>query len=121
MADYIRDIYKAISCKTPTKGATMFIDDFGDVWTLIPQLNRFNEMSVYRQYTGNIVIAPFPLGNTAQGQHLYIGELIPTYHISISCPVSYIQNLQHQIYYYLQGRLGKVQARFNKKPLRLKS
>lgn len=118
MHDYTKDIYKAISCKTATKGTTMFIDDFGDIWTMIPQMNRYGESSVYRQYTGNLIVSNQPMSSTVRGNYMYLGEFIPTYHFSVCNPTPYINNLLPQIQYYLQNRLGKIQARYNKKPLR---
>jgi len=120
MTDLTRDIYKAVSCKSATKGTTMFIDDFGDIWTMIPQVNRFGENSVYRQFTGNLVVTGAPMPNGMAGNYLYVGELVPTYHFNILNPCPFIQNLQQQVFYYLNGRLGKVQARYNKKPNRFK-
>lgn len=121
MNDYTKDIYKAVSCKTATKGTTMFIDDFGDIWTMIPQVNRFGENSTYRQYTGNLCVAPQPLSSGLHGNFLYLGELVPTYHFSVQNPAPFIQGLTQQIQYYLQNRLGKIQARYNKKPLRCRN
>lgn len=120
MSDLTQAIYKAVSCKTATKGATMFIDDFGDVWTMIPMLNRFGEMSAYRQYTGNLIVTNRPLMNDVTGNYLYLGELVPSYHFSLKNPMHLITGLQHQLCYYMAGRLGKVQARYQKKPVRCK-
>jgi len=120
MGDYTQAIYKAVSSKTVTKGSTMHIDDFGDIWTLIPQLNRYGEQSVYRQYTGNLIISDRPLYCDMHGNHLYIGELVPSYHFNIRNPAAFIQGLQHQVGYYLESRLGKIKARYYKKPVRFK-
>ena len=120
MTDYTLAIYKAVCCKTVTKGSTMHIDDFGDIWTLTPAINRCGVQSVYRQYTGNLVIANRPLYNDISGNHLYIGELIPTYHFNIRNPAAFINGLQHQVGYYLENRLGDIKARYFKKPLRFK-
>lgn len=120
MGDYTQAIYKAVCCKTVTKGATMFIDDFGDVWTLIPQVNRFGELSQYRQYTGNLIVSDRPLYNDMTGSHLYLGEFLPSYHFNLRNPANFINGLQQQLIFYINGRLGKVQARYHKKPLRFK-
>lgn len=120
MNDYTQDIYKAVSCKTATKGATMFIDDFGDVWTMIPTVNRFGELSSYRQYTGNLIVVDRPLLNDVTGNYLYLGELVPSYHFSLKNPTPIIAGLQQQLCYYMAGRLGKIQARYAKKPVRCK-
>lgn len=117
MNDYTLAIYRAVCCKTVTTGSTMHIDDFGDIWTLTPALNRCGEQSVYRQYSGNLVISGHPLPSNINGNHLYIGQLIPTYHFNISNPSPFINGLQQQVGYYLQNRLLKIMARYNKKPL----
>lgn len=120
MSDYTKAIYKAVCCKTVTKGATMFIDDFGDVWTMIPSINRFGEASQFRQYTGNLVVTNRPLSNDITGNHMYLGELVPSYHFSLKNPTPIIHGLQHQLCFYMQGRLGDVLTRFTKKPVSCK-
>ncbi|QXO10259.1 hypothetical protein pEaSNUABM37_00300 [Erwinia phage pEa_SNUABM_37] len=120
MSDYTQEIYRAVTCKTVTKGATMFIDDFCDVWTMIPMLNSFGEMSQFRQYTGRLIVTSRPLLNDATGNYLYLGELVPSYHFSLRNPSPMIAGLQHQLGFYMTGRLNKVLNRYQKKPVRCK-
>ncbi|AHI60403.1 hypothetical protein RAY_253 [Erwinia phage vB_EamM_RAY] len=112
MSDYCADIFKAISCKTPTKGSELYIDDFGDLWMLIPKLNRFGEQSVFRQYAGNLALMA-DRGQMYQGQ-LYVCELIPGYHLVLTNQAVMVN--QYSLVQYVKTRAAKVEARYRKKP-----
>lgn len=120
MTDYKKAIYKAISCKTPTKGTPIYVDDFGDVWITSTQLNRFGEQSTHHQYAGNLLITPTVMQNGMNGNYLHVGEFIPTYHFSVFNPTPNINGYMWQLQTYLDTRLVKVKERYQKKPLRNK-
>ncbi|QZA71041.1 hypothetical protein AH06_272 [Erwinia phage AH06] len=112
MSDYSTDIFKAISCKTPTKGSELYIDDFGDLWMLIPRINRFGEQSVYRQYAGNLTLASAPSA-MYQGQ-MYVCELLPGYHLILVNQTALVN--QYTLVQYVRTRSAKVEARYRRKP-----
>jgi hypothetical protein len=111
MNDYTKDLYKAISCKTPTKGSEFYVDDFGDLWLLIPQLNRFGEQSVFRQYAGNLTIQGKPGGMFSNAT--YIGQFMPTYHLFLVGQTTAIDIAALQR--YVMTRASKVVARYQRK------
>lgn len=120
MSDYTQAIYKAVCCKTATKGSTLFIDDFGDVWTMIPATNRFGEQTQFRQYSGNLIVSDRPMLNDVTGNYLYIGEHVPSYHFVLRNPTPIVGGIQQLLHFYILGRVGKIMTRYQKKPVRCK-
>lgn len=112
MIDYSKDLFKAMSCKTPTKGSQFFIDDFADVWVMVPQINKYGEESLYKTYQGRIVLAP---GGIQQQPGMYLGEVMSGYHMYLTGMATHMGIDLRSLIFYITTRVSKVVAKHNKK------
>lgn len=113
MIDYSKDLYKAMSCKTPTKGSQFHIDDFADVWVMIPQINKFGAEGIYKHYQGRLVMSPQAI---QQPGYVYLGEVLSGYHLSVGGVVGTINMDLRALQYYITTRVSSVVAKHRKKP-----
>lgn len=115
MIDYSKDLYKAMSCKTPTKGSQFFIDDFGDVWLMVPQINRYGDESLYKAYQGRIMLSP---DQVMQPGYSYLGEVMKGYYVYLSA-IGGINIDFRSLQFYITTRVSRVVAKHYKKPRKL--
>lgn len=113
MIDYSKDLYKAMSCKTPTKGSQFFIDDFADVWVMIPQINKYGDESLYKHYQGRVMMSS---NQIVQPGFYYLGEVMQGYHLHLSGAVGTIGIDYRALLFYITSRVSRVVAKHRKKP-----
>lgn len=116
MIDYSKDLFKAMSCKTPTKGSQFFIDDFADVWLMVPQINKYGDDSLYKAYQGRIVLSP---NHVAQPGYNYLGEVMIGYHVYLQSHMSLPGVDFRSLLFYITTRVTRVVAKHHKKPRKL--
>lgn len=118
--DYSKALFKAIGCRTVTKGSQVQVDDFGDVWLLLPATNRVGDLSVHRQYAGRIYLYPDTNVFINPGV-IYITEVLPGYYIGLQhCMLTNTYPmLAPRLAELINTRALKVKLNYQKKPKQL--